>query len=159
MGFCNCRWVQAEGRRIQNWGGKPGSAAITEVQSRHLSALSTALLAADYFDIVECQPCRASTHHIEQNALRWNLLQALPLFLAALLDRLQACSVFSAAERPNHCLVNSYERGAPCPMHQDGPLCELSIATAYACLLHAQPFPELLRCCPLLQGPSSCRCC
>jgi len=51
-------------------------------------------------------------------------LQALPPFLATLLDRLEACRVFSAAERPNHCLINSYERAAPCPMHQDGPLCE-----------------------------------
>ncbi len=41
---CNHRWVQAEGRRVQNWGGKPGSAEITEVLStaawQHLSKVA-----------------------------------------------------------------------------------------------------------------------
>lgn len=71
------RWVPAEGRRVLNFGGRPGTAAVTE---------------------------------------------ALPGFLSSSLDGFQAAGLFTEAERPNHCLVNSYERSAPCPVHQDGPL-------------------------------------
>jgi hypothetical protein len=69
-------------------------------------------------------------------------LQALPSFLRALLDRLQAAGVFTSDERPNHCLVNSYERAAACPLHQDGPLC-----ACFNCSMLPIPSPVLLPCC------------
>ena len=50
------------------------------------------------------------------------LTQALPPFLQAVVDRLVAAGVYSAAEAPNHCLVNEYKDGAGIPPHDDGPL-------------------------------------
>jgi hypothetical protein len=67
--------------------------------------------------------------------------QALPGFLGSLLDRLQAAGVFTAEERPNHCLVNSYERAAACPLHQDGPLC-----ACFTCSMLPVPFAVLRAC-------------
>ena len=50
------------------------------------------------------------------------LRQALPPFLRAVVDRLVQAGVYSAAEAPNHCLVNEYRDGAGIPPHDDGPL-------------------------------------
>ena len=52
----------------------------------------------------------------------WHAGQALPAPLAALAGRMEACRLLRGDQLPNHCLVNSYAGGAPCPVHQDGPL-------------------------------------
>ena len=49
-------------------------------------------------------------------------MQALPLFLQTVVDRLVAAGVYDAREAPNHCLVNEYRDGAGIPPHDDGPL-------------------------------------
>lgn len=108
---------------MQNWGGKPGSAEITEVLStlawQHLSKVAQTV---DDAAVLMQEDLQQRSVRIQRPVPPCP--QALPPFLATLLDRLEACRVFSAAERPNHCLINSYERAAPCPTHQDGPLCE-----------------------------------
>ena len=55
--------------------------------------------------------------------------QALPPFLAALVQRLVAAGVYPPHRAPNHVLVNDYRIGAGIPAHADGPLYWPVVAT------------------------------
>lgn len=55
--------------------------------------------------------------------------ETLPPALTALVERMTTCGVLKASQRPNHCLVNSYDGGAACSVHQDGPLYEPWVVT------------------------------
>ena len=55
--------------------------------------------------------------------------QALPPFLAALVQRLVAAGVYPPHRAPNHVLVNDYRFGAGIPAHADGPLYWPVVAT------------------------------
>ena len=67
--------------------------------------------------------------------------QALPPFLQAVVDRLVAAGVYSAAEAPNHCLVNEYRDGAGIPPHDDGPLYLNKVTVAASLLIPPHPSP------------------
>lgn len=58
----------------------------------------------------------------EEGNQRERVLQKLPPFLAALVDRLVAAGIYSTEEASNHVLINEYSFGAGIPSHQDGPL-------------------------------------
>lgn len=58
-----------------------------------------------------------------------SVTEALPPVLAILVDRMLACGLLKASQRPNHCLVNSYTGNAACSIHQDGPLYEPRVVT------------------------------
>ena len=71
--------------------------------------------------IIGCRASASLQSRIQQ-LIDVCLMQALPPFLRAVVDRLVAAGVYSAAEAPNHCLVNEYRDGAGIPPHDDGPL-------------------------------------
>ena len=55
--------------------------------------------------------------------------QALPPFLATLVQRLVAAGVYPSHRAPNHVLVNDYRFGAGITAHADGPLYWPVVAT------------------------------